>query len=328
MGFRDMQRNLSVFVLLAVAFALMIGACSGPDGSDAPSPAVPSATSTALITPAATATAPATATTPPTPTMSPIAEPSASATATATETSTIEPTATATSTPEPTVTPTPTSVPPTATEASSREFITIRTADTDELIVALTFDAGADRGYAEEILDTLQAEGVHATFGMTANWAEANAELILRMVNEGHTLINHTRTHRSWTGFSTGAPPLTSAERAEELSATEDVIESIAGYDVRPYFRPPYGDYDDSVIADLRANGYTVNVMWTIDSLGWNGLSAPEITERVLNGTVPGAIHLFHVGAASQDAAALPDIISGLRERGYRFVTIQEMVGR
>jgi peptidoglycan/xylan/chitin deacetylase (PgdA/CDA1 family) len=206
--------------------------------------------------------------------------------------------------------------------------MTIRTASTDEKIVALTFDAGADRGYAEEILDTLKAEGIHATFGMTANWAEANPDLILRMVNEGHDLINHTETHRSWTGFSTGAPPLTSAERAEELRATEAVVESIAGYDLRPYFRPPYGDYDDSVIADLQANGYSVNVMWTVDSLGWNGLSAPEITTRVINGTVPGAIHLFHVGAASQDAAALPDIIAGLRDLGYRFVTITEMVGR
>lgn len=196
------------------------------------------------------------------------------------------------------------------------------------MVVALTFDAGADRGYAAEILDTLQAEGVVATFGMTANWAEENPDLVLRMVNEGHTLINHTATHRSWTGRSTGAAPLTSTERAEELRTTEAVIAEIAGYDMRPYFRPPYGDYDDSVIADLPANGYTVNVMWTVDSLGWNGLSAGEITTRVIDGTVPGAIHLFHVGAASEDAAALPDIIDGLRALGYRFVTVNEMVGR
>jgi peptidoglycan/xylan/chitin deacetylase (PgdA/CDA1 family) len=225
---------------------------------------------------------------------------------------------------------TPTPVPPTqtSTQSAAQDFITIRTADTDEPIVALTFDAGADRGYAEEILDTLQAEDVVATFGMTAHWAEANPDLIIRMVNEGHTLMNHTETHRSWTGFSTSSAPLTSAERAEELRVTEAVIETIVGYDMRPYFRPPYGDYDDSVIADLQANGYTVNVMWTVDSLGWNGLTAAEITTRTLNGTVPGAIHLFHVGAASQDAAALPAIISGLRDLGYRFVTIQDMVGR
>ncbi|HEX5164866.1 MAG TPA: polysaccharide deacetylase family protein, partial [Thermomicrobiales bacterium] len=279
-------------------------------------------TATATTPPVETPTQPAAPATAPTATLEP--------TATTSPTAISEPTATPppTSTPEPTVTPTPTVPAPTATQAASDAFITIQTADTDEKIVALTFDAGADRGYAEEILDTLQAEGIHATFGMTANWAEANPDLILRMVNEGHVLINHTETHRSWTGFSTGAPPLTSAERADELHATEAVVESIAGYDLRPYFRPPYGDYDDTVVADLKANGYSVNVMWTVDSLGWNGLSAPDITARVINGTVPGAIHLFHVGAASQDAAALPDIIAGLRDLGYRFVTIKEMVGR
>jgi peptidoglycan/xylan/chitin deacetylase (PgdA/CDA1 family) len=310
-------------LLLAIpAIMLLLTACSGPEESTNPTP-TPATTSTtsAASTPEATATPPPTATATLT-TAAPTETPPATATS--------EPTPLPTNTPEPAVTPTPTPTTPapTATQAASQEFITIRTADTDELIVALTFDAGADRGYAEEILDTLQAEGVVATFGMTANWATANPDLILRMVNEGHTLINHTETHRSWTGASTGAAPLSSAERAEELRATEAAVEAIAGYDLRPYFRPPYGDYDDSVIADLQANGYTVNVMWTVDSLGWNGLSAAEITARTVNGTVPGAIHLFHVGAASQDAAALPDIISGLRDLGYRFVTVNEMVGR
>jgi peptidoglycan/xylan/chitin deacetylase (PgdA/CDA1 family) len=317
-----MLRRTTMLLLLLVAMVFV--ACSGPDDGDdsTPTTAATTPTSPAATTPEPSPTAPqppatATATSvPPTETPAP--------------TPTSEPTFAPTNTPEPTVTPTPTTPPPnpTATQPATQEFITIRTADTDELIVALTFDAGADRGFAEEILDTLQAEDVVATFGMTANWAEANPDLILRMVNEGHTLINHTETHRSWTGHSTGAAPLTSAERAEELRATEAAVAAIVDYDLRPYFRPPYGDYDDSVIADLQANGYTVNVMWTVDSLGWNGLSADEITARVIDGTVPGAIHLFHVGAASADAAALPDIIDGLRELGYRFVTVNQMVGR
>jgi peptidoglycan/xylan/chitin deacetylase (PgdA/CDA1 family) len=324
MEYRAMLRRASLLLVLLIAVSQT--ACSGPDTSGPSSPTTQStaaaAVETATSQPTETPTQPAVPTTEQTETP----EPTATAPATATSEPIVTPTPT--STPEPTVTPTPTLPAPTATQATSDDFISIQTADTDEKIVALTFDAGADRGFAAEILDTLQVAGIHATFGMTANWAEANPDLILRMVNEGHALINHTETHRSWTGFSTGAPPLTSAERAQELHATEAVVESIAGYTLRPYFRPPYGDYDDSVIADLQANGYSVNVMWTVDSLGWNGLSAPEITTRVINGTVPGAIHLFHVGAASQDAAALPNIIAGLRDLGYRFVTIKEMVGR
>jgi peptidoglycan/xylan/chitin deacetylase (PgdA/CDA1 family) len=211
---------------------------------------------------------------------------------------------------------------------ASDEFLTIRTADTDELIVALTFDAGSDRGYAEEILDIAAAEGILLTFGMTGAWAEDNPDLIVRMVDEGHQLINHSVTHRSFTGFSTSSPPLSSAERADELAGVEAVVSDLTGYELEPYFRPPYGDYDDSVISDLIANGYTVNVMWTVDSLGWNGLSAVEVTDRVVSGTVPGAIHLFHVGAASSDAEALPAIIDQLRALGYDFVTVEEMVGR
>ena len=123
--------------------------------------------------------------------------------------------------------------------------VTIHEFDTDEPVLALTFDAGSDRGYAPMILDVLAEEGIRATFGMTGAWAEANPDLILRIVNEGHQLINHTWTHRSFTGRSTpGTAPLTTAERLEELTRTENVIREIAGVEMRPYFRPPYGDYD------------------------------------------------------------------------------------
>jgi peptidoglycan/xylan/chitin deacetylase (PgdA/CDA1 family) len=66
--------------------------------------------------------------------------------------------------------------------------------------------------------------------------------------------------------------------------------------------------------------------MWTVDSLGWKGLTAGEITARCVDGTVPGAILLFHVGAQSQDAAALPAIIRQLKADGYTFGTIAELL--
>lgn len=69
--------------------------------------------------------------------------------------------------------------------------------------VALTFDAGADRGYAEAILDTLDEYGIKASFGITGHWAEENPDLVARMVEDGHMVFNHTWTHRSFTGFST-----------------------------------------------------------------------------------------------------------------------------
>ncbi len=203
---------------------------------------------------------------------------------------------------------------------------TIRGFAASEPIVALTFDAGADRGYTEVILDTLAVKGVGASFSLTGQWAEANPDLVRRMARAGHHLINHSWSRRSFTGRSTGTAPLSAAERAEELRRTEELIRQLAGVELRPYIRPPYGDFDDSVLADLAANGYTLNILWTIDTLGWMGLPAEEIIQRVLAAAEPGAIVLMHVGSQSRDAAALPGLIDQLRARGYRFATLRDLV--
>ena len=105
-------------------------------------------------------------------------------------------------TPAPT-TPAPTSPPGTQPPSGGEPAQVISKGNTSRNTVAFTFDAGADAGYTTQILDTLQANGVHATFGMTGKFAEQNPALVQRMVNEGHTLINHTYDHASWTGNST-----------------------------------------------------------------------------------------------------------------------------
>ena len=193
--------------------------------------------------------------------------------------------------------------------------------------VSLTFDAGADVGYTADILDTLVRERVVASFGLTGAWVEQNPALARRIAAEGHQVINHTWSHGSFTGHSTGGGPKTRAQRWDELDRTEAIIQRVAGISTLPYFRPPYGDLDASVLADVGARGYTVTAMWAVDSAGWNGLSAPRIVERTLRLTGPGAILIFHVGSQSQDAAALPAIIGGLRERGYEFVSVGTLVG-
>ena len=192
--------------------------------------------------------------------------------------------------------------------------------------VALTFDCGADVGYAADILDTLAREHAVASFGMTGAWAEQNPALVKRMVAEGDQLINHTWDHASFTGASTGLGAQTRAQRWEQLDRTEAIIQRLTGTSTLPFFRPPYGDMDGSVLADVGARGYTVTAMWAVDSLGWNGLSAPRIVERTLRLTSPGAILIFHVGSQSQDAAALPAIIRGLRDDGYEFVSMATLV--
>jgi peptidoglycan-N-acetylglucosamine deacetylase len=198
------------------------------------------------------------------------------------------------------------------------------------LEVALTFDAGADRGYAAQILDELAAEGVLATFGMTGRWAQENPDLIQRMVAEGHQLINHTWSHGSLTGASTGGDPITYEALLTELTDTEILIRDLTnGYELKPYFRPPYGDIGPMTSGYLAQAGYYVNVLWSCDSFGWSGFGADEIVQRCTSPEMggPGAIILMHVGAdAVGDFEALPGLIGYYRGQGYAFVTIEQML--
>lgn len=203
----------------------------------------------------------------------------------------------------------------------------IRYGNKSRKMVAFTFDAGSDRGYGQTILDTLKANGLHASFGMTGQWAERNPDLLHRMVDEGHSLINHTYHHYSFTGSSNASHAvLTRQGRWDELDRTERIVNELTGATTKPFFRPPYGDSNDSVNADVGADGYSYSVMWSVDSKGWQGISAPEIEDHCLSAAEPGAIYVFHVGAASQDGPALQSIIDGLRAAGYDIGTVPDVL--
>ncbi len=193
-------------------------------------------------------------------------------------------------------------------------------------VVVLTFDAGADRGYASSILRTLERNHLHATFGMTGRWADQNPDLMRQMARDHDTFINHTFDHQSFTGLSTGLRPLSTASRSWEVEETERAVRRLTGQTTKPYFRPPYGDYDTATLVLVRRLGYRYMVMWTVDSLGWQHLPARQIVSRCLSLVRPGAILLMHVGSQSQDALALQAVVNGLRHRSYRFETVPELL--
>jgi peptidoglycan/xylan/chitin deacetylase (PgdA/CDA1 family) len=247
--------------------------------------------------------------------------PPSTSTGTTTQATTSTTTTVTSSQPEPTP-----SLTSTTTEPSGAPALVVRRGSPDRAVVALTFDAGSDTGYAAEILDALAANEVIATFGITGRWAEANPDLVRRMVAEGHQLVNHTYDHPSFTGWSTGTAPLTRAERIEQLDRADAAIRAAAGVTAAPWFRPPYGDEDESVRVDVGSAGYAYELLWTVDSLGWKGDPPDDVARRCLDGAVPGAIYLLHVGAASSDHLALQPIIDGLRARGYGFTTASGLV--
>jgi peptidoglycan/xylan/chitin deacetylase (PgdA/CDA1 family) len=210
--------------------------------------------------------------------------------------------------------------------ASGQPATVVYRGNASRRMVALTFDAGSDAGSTAEILGILRREGIRATFSVTGLWAEQNRDLLLAIAAAGHEIINHSYDHASFTGASTGAAPLTPDQRALELSRTEVTVYHLSQRSTRPYFRPPYGDIDDSVRRDAAADGYGTIVMWTVDTLGWNHATADAIVDRALSNAEPGAIYVMHVGSESQDAAALPRIIDGLRAQGYAFGAIEDVL--
>ena len=193
--------------------------------------------------------------------------------------------------------------------------------------VALTFDCGSDLGYTKSILDTAKARGVKLTFGMTGQFARAYPSYVKRMVTEGHGLINHSDTHPSFTGFSWPTTALNSTSRLKQLQGAEDAIYAASGIYAKPYFRPPFGDYNASVLQFLGDKGYGWTIMWTIDLLGWDGLTRQQVIDRAMANHGNGYIYLMHVGSASQEGPAFEAIIDGLKAKGYSFVRVSQMIG-
>jgi peptidoglycan/xylan/chitin deacetylase (PgdA/CDA1 family) len=249
------------------------------------------------------------------------------------EPSTTPPEPTAEPTSPPIVTPAPNpgdgdSVePPPVAATCDDAALEVRRGNSTRQMVALTFDAGSDAGYTSQILQTLADAGIKASFSLTGEWAEAHPDLVRAIAAGGHPIMNHSYDHPSFTGLSTGKGPLSTEQRIDELDRADLAIRSITGKTTKPYFRPPYADFDGSVLCDIHAAGYDYLVMWTIDTLGWNGANADEIVQTSLARAKPGAIYIMHVGSESEDAAALPRVIDGLRAQGYSFGTIADLLG-
>ena len=197
----------------------------------------------------------------------------------------------------------------------------------DEKAVALTFDTGVQAGHMAEILDILKERGKQATFGITGEWAVTNPDLLKRIVEEGHAVMNHSWSHASFTGEDTGTEPLTVEQMRDELRRTEEKIQEIAEVSTKPYFRPPYGDYDRVVNRVLREEGYEYNVLWLVDGLGWDGRSTKYVASVTLANAYNGAIFLYHPDNP-REYKALEMIIEGLDERGLQMVTIPQLLGR
>lgn len=185
-------------------------------------------------------------------------------------------------------------------------------------LVALTFDDGGNYSQVMAILEVLQLHQAKATFFLLGQWADDNPDLVRQIIVAGHEIANHSYYHPSFTRSS-------SERISSEVSKTQAVLQAHAGVSYRPYFRPPYGDYDRRVSSILEEMGYHALVMWDVDSRDWTGVDGSLMAERVLSQTGDGSILLFHLHGA-HTAEALRYLLPALQGQGYRFGTISEML--
>lgn len=189
--------------------------------------------------------------------------------------------------------------------------------------VALTFDDVPDTRYTPKVLDILKQHRIRATFFVVGYRAVQHPDLVQRMVREGHVIGNHSFNHAYF-------PKLSLAAYAGQILKTQAILNRIAGYRPR-VMRPPYGAINEEQLLWARKNGFIV-VNWNVDSLDWKNLKAKEVEANVLSHVRPGSIILQHAGGGKGEdltgtIQALPKIIRHLREKGYHFVTVPELVG-
>ncbi len=183
--------------------------------------------------------------------------------------------------------------------------------------VALTFDDGPSPDFTATMLTTLEQTHTPATFFVVGTNVQQYPALVRREAHDGFALGIHTWDHPYMTR-------LTPQQREWELAATAQAIHNVLGANYcLPFWRPPFDDYNDAVVAQARSLGLST-VTWDVDPRDWSAPGVKVIVDRVLSAVHSGAIILLHDGYHSrwQTAQALPLIIKGLKRRGYIPVTL------
>jgi peptidoglycan-N-acetylglucosamine deacetylase len=211
-------------------------------------------------------------------------------------------------------------------------FVIERTGDKPKEL-ALTFDDGPDPDWTPKILDILKDKGIHASFFIIGENAQANPDLVQRILAEGHDIGNHTFTHPNL-----GDLPDTLVKL--EINATQRLFEAITGRSMRLFRAPFLGDAEPTTSDEIvpieiaQSMGY-VSVGLHVDSNDWQHPPADVIVQRVINQVNdpnPGSrghIILLHDsgGDRSETVAALPALIDSLRAQGYQLVPVSQLAG-
>ena len=199
---------------------------------------------------------------------------------------------------------------------SIKRDLPIYCVDKDQKICAMSFDAAWGAEDTPVLIKILDDYDVKTTFFVVGDWVDKYPDAVKALSDAGHEIMNHSDTHPHMTS-------LTKEKMIKEVTDCNNKIKSITG--VEPIlFRPPYGDYNNDVVSNLRELGmYTIQ--WDVDSLDWKDLSPQAITERVTSKVKRGSIILFH-NAAKNTPEALPMILEYLKQNEYKIVPVSQII--
>ncbi len=195
-----------------------------------------------------------------------------------------------------------------------------------EKVVALTFDDGPWDTTTDQILDILKENDAKATFYTIGQQVPLHTEQIKRMADEGHEIATHTWDHADGSGKGVSLDLMSTSERRDEVQKGLDIIKEISGKDASIYFRAPGGNFGESTANDLK-DLISGEIGWNVDTEDWRRPGAEVIAERIKS-VQPGGIVLMHDGGGdrSQTVAGLREAITYLKDQGYKFVTISELI--
>ena len=195
-------------------------------------------------------------------------------------------------------------------------LVPVYSVDTEENQVAISFDAawGADK--TEKIMEVLKEYNCGATFFLVGFWVDKYQDMTKKIDANGFEIGTHSNTHPDMTKLSKESAKL-------ELSTCVQMIENLTNKKVK-LFRPPFGAYNNNVI-EVSNELDLIPIQWSVDSLDWKGLSAKEISTRILNGAKKGSIILCH-NNSDHIVDALPMVLDRLHSKGYKVTSVGDLV--
>ena len=200
------------------------------------------------------------------------------------------------------------------TKGSGISFSRIPMADK---YIAITFDDGPHPKNTPRLLNMLRARNIKATFYMVGSNVDLYPQVVRRVVAEGHEIGNHSYSHRLFSKMG-------DSEIRQELSRTRDAVQRAAGVQTLT-LRPPFGGMLTRQREWVNAEfGYPI-ILWSIDPLDWKRPGPSVVCSRIVSATTPGSIILAH-DLHSQTVDAMPATLDGLLQRGFKFVTVSQLL--